>query len=58
MLINFIEANPVPVKSAMAAMGLLEESLSTADVPADDPNRRRSILGVLEELDLLKKALA
>ena len=25
MMINFIEANPVPVKAAMAAMGLVEE---------------------------------
>ena len=25
MQVNFVEANPVPVKAAMAAMGLLEE---------------------------------
>ena len=25
MQINFVESNPVPVKAAMAAMGLLEE---------------------------------
>ncbi len=31
MLVNFIESNPIPVKSAMAAMGLIEESLPAAD---------------------------
>ena len=25
MLVNFVESNPIPVKAAMAAMGLLEE---------------------------------
>ena len=34
MQVNFVESNPVPVKSAMAAMGLLEEVVPAADGPA------------------------
>jgi 4-hydroxy-tetrahydrodipicolinate synthase len=52
MQINFIEANPVPVKSAMAAMGLLEESYRLPMVPPN-PESRERILGVLRELQLL-----
>ena len=26
MQVNFVESNPIPVKAAMAAMGLLEEA--------------------------------
>ena len=32
MQVNFVESNPIPVKAAMAAMGLLEEVVSAADV--------------------------
>ena len=56
MQVNFVEANPVPVKAAMAAMGLLEESLPSADVPAQAESREK-IVRVLKELDLLKHAL-
>jgi 4-hydroxy-tetrahydrodipicolinate synthase len=56
MQINFIEANPVPVKAAMAAMGLLEEvyRLPMVSPKADSKDR---IVKVLKELDLLKGAL-
>ena len=40
MQVNFIEANPVPVKAAMAAMGLLEEVYRLPMVPPR-PNRKR-----------------
>ncbi len=33
MLINFCESNPIPVKAAMAAMGLLEEAYRLPMVP-------------------------
>ena len=33
MLINFVESNPIPVKAAMAAMGLLEEAYRLPMVP-------------------------
>ena len=35
MQVNFVEANPVPVKAAMAAMGLLDEVVPPADVFAE-----------------------
>jgi 4-hydroxy-tetrahydrodipicolinate synthase len=57
MLINFVEANPVPVKSAMAAMGLLEETYRLPMCPPR-PESKARILTTLEELDLFKKALA
>jgi 4-hydroxy-tetrahydrodipicolinate synthase len=46
MSINFIESNPIPVKSAMAAMGLLEEVYRLPMVPPRDASRTR-ILEVL-----------
>ena len=46
MSINFIESNPIPVKSAMAAMGLLEEVYRLPMVPPRDASRIR-ILEVL-----------
>ena len=33
MQVNFVESNPVPVKAAMAAMGLLEEVYRLPMVP-------------------------
>jgi 4-hydroxy-tetrahydrodipicolinate synthase len=56
MLINFVEANPVPVKSAMAAMGLLEETYRLPMCPPH-PESKERIQKVLKELDLLKAAL-
>jgi 4-hydroxy-tetrahydrodipicolinate synthase len=57
MMINFVEANPVPVKSAMAAMGLLQENYRLPMCPPR-PESRSRIRQVLEELDLVKKAVA
>ena len=56
MLINFVEANPIPVKAAMAAMGLIEESYRLPMVPPRESSREK-ILNVLKALDLLKTAL-
>ena len=56
MQINFVEANPIPVKSAMAAMGLLEETYRLPMV-APRPASKEKIVKVLKELDLLKAAL-
>jgi 4-hydroxy-tetrahydrodipicolinate synthase len=53
MLINFVESNPIPVKAAMAAMGLLEEAYRLPMVSPRQDSRIR-ILNVLRELDLLK----
>ena len=42
MLANFAESNPIPVKAAMAQMGLLEESYRLPMVPPQPPRRARS----------------
>ena len=56
MQINFVESNPVPVKAAMAAMGLLEENYR---LPMCEPKAesREKIHRVLHDLGLLKGAL-
>jgi 4-hydroxy-tetrahydrodipicolinate synthase len=54
MLINFVEANPIPVKAAMAAMGLLEEIYRLPMVPPQAASREK-ILKVLKELNLASK---
>lgn len=51
MQMNFIEANPGPVKAAMAAMGLLEEHYRLPMVPPR-PASREKIVRVLQELRL------
>ena len=56
MQINFIESNPVPLKAAMAAMGLLEEAYRLPMCPPKAESRDK-ILQVLKKLDLLKGAL-
>jgi 4-hydroxy-tetrahydrodipicolinate synthase len=56
MLVNFVESNPIPVKAAMAAMGLLEESYRLPMV-APRPASKEKILAVLQQLDLPKTAL-
>ena len=56
MSINFVESNPQPVKYAMAAMGLLEESFR---LPMVSPKveTKEKINAVLKALGLLKGAL-
>ena len=56
MQINFVESNPVPVKAAMAAMGLLDEHYRLPMCPPK-PESRERINRVLKELHLLKGAL-
>jgi 4-hydroxy-tetrahydrodipicolinate synthase len=41
MTVNFIESNPIPVKSAMAAMGLLEEHYRLPMVPPREASRQK-----------------
>jgi 4-hydroxy-tetrahydrodipicolinate synthase len=50
--INFIESNPVPVKAAMAAMGLLEE-VYRLPVTSPRPESKEKILTVLNDLKLV-----
>jgi 4-hydroxy-tetrahydrodipicolinate synthase len=53
--VNFVEANPIPVKAAMAAMGLIEESYRLPLVPPSAGARDR-IMRVLQDLKLLGSA--
>ena len=53
--INFVESNPGPVKAAMAAMGLLEETYRLPMVPPR-PESREKILKVLNDLKLVGNA--
>ena len=56
MQINFVESNPIPVKAALAAMGLIEETYRLP-MCAPRPESREKILKVLKELNLLKAAM-
>ncbi len=56
MQINFVESNPVPVKAAMAAMGLLEETYRLP-MTSPQPQSREKINKALKDLGLLKAAL-
>ena len=53
--VNFVESNPIPVKAAMAAMGLIEESYRLPLVPPGAAARDR-IMRVLQDLKLLGSA--
>jgi 4-hydroxy-tetrahydrodipicolinate synthase len=53
--VNFVEANPIPIKAAMAAMGLLEE-IYRLPLVAPSPPARARILEVLQDLKLLGSA--
>jgi len=57
MEINFVESNPIPVKAAMAEMGLLEAAWRLPMVPPKQENLAR-IQAVLAALGLLEKAHA
>jgi 4-hydroxy-tetrahydrodipicolinate synthase len=57
MLGNFIEANPIPVKSAMAAMGLLDEHYRLPMCPPKAESQQK-LVDILKELGLLKAEFA
>jgi len=57
MEINFVESNPIPVKAAMAQMGLLEPVWRLPLVAPSAASEAR-IRGVLESLGLVEKAHA
>ena len=56
MQVNFVETNPIPVKAAMAAVGLLDE-VYRLPMCAPKAESREKIFKVLRRLDLLKAAL-
>jgi 4-hydroxy-tetrahydrodipicolinate synthase len=51
LTMNFIESNPIPVKFAMAAMGLCEETYRLPMVPPR-PESRERILNELKAFGL------
>jgi len=57
MEINFVESNPIPVKAAMAEMGLLEAAWRLPLVPPKAENQAR-IRAVLESLELVQRVHA
>ena len=57
MEINFVESNPIPVKAAMAEMGLLPPVWRLPLVAPKEENRMR-IRGVLESVNLVERAHA
>jgi 4-hydroxy-tetrahydrodipicolinate synthase len=57
MEINFVESNPIPVKAAMAEMGLLEAVWRLPLVPPKAENQAR-IRAVLEALGLVSRSAA
>lgn len=57
MLVNFVESNPIPVKSALASMGLVEERYRLPLVPPKAESRAR-IVRVLEELGIVERVTA
>ena len=52
MNINFIESSPIPVKTALAMMGMIEEAFRLPMVPITEPNRAK-LKKVLEDLKLV-----
>ncbi|MBM3811851.1 MAG: 4-hydroxy-tetrahydrodipicolinate synthase [Acidimicrobiia bacterium] len=57
MNVNFVESNPIPVKAAMARMGLLEPAWRLPLVPPSAQSKSK-IEKVLSELNLLRSANA
>lgn len=55
MMVNFIESNPIPVKAALAEMGLLQARYRLPLVPPEASARNR-IANVLQALGLLTDA--
>jgi len=53
MNVNFVEANPIPVKAALAAMGRIEEMYRLPLVPPSSRHREQ-IIAVLRNLRLVK----
>jgi 4-hydroxy-tetrahydrodipicolinate synthase len=57
MEINFVESNPIPVKAAMAEMGLLQP-VWRLPLVAPKPENQARICAVLESVNLIERAHA
>jgi 4-hydroxy-tetrahydrodipicolinate synthase len=56
MTVNFVEANPIPIKAAMAMMGLLDERYRLPMVPPQ-PASREKIAAVLKNMTTVEGGL-
>ena len=56
MQVNFVESNPIPVKAALAEMGLISARYRLPLVPPAEPARQR-IAEVLSDLGLVDRSL-
>ena len=54
MVRNFLETNPIPVKAALAMMGLIEDRLRLPLIPMS-PSPREKLRAALVGLDLIRK---
>jgi 4-hydroxy-tetrahydrodipicolinate synthase len=55
---NFIESNPIPVKTALKMMGILEnDTVRSPLAPITEANRKK-LEAILEECDVLEKVNA
>jgi 4-hydroxy-tetrahydrodipicolinate synthase len=52
MKVNFIESNPIPVKTALSMMGYMQENFRLPLVPIEDKNRV-AVEKCLKELELI-----
>ena len=50
---NFVESNPIPVKAALAMMGLIEENYRLPMVPISSANREK-LQEIVEQTGLLQ----
>jgi 4-hydroxy-tetrahydrodipicolinate synthase len=50
---NFVESNPIPVKAALAMMGLIEENYRLPMVPISSANREK-LQKIVEQTGLLQ----
>jgi len=55
MNVNFVESNPIPVKAALAMMGMIEDNYRLPMVKISAPNREK-VAKALEEVGLLQPA--
>jgi 4-hydroxy-tetrahydrodipicolinate synthase len=53
MQANFIESNPIPVKAALAMMGMLEEEYRLPLVPLS-PEHRKKLKDVLQRTGIIR----
>ncbi len=53
MQVNFVESNPIPVKAALAEMGLIDTATYRSPMAPPRPESHQRIIGVLKAMGLL-----